>query len=194
MTGIALCAAVALVVARPPGESSRGGAATGAPRAPVPVAGESGSGGATVGRGAVALVLGALAAGAFLIAAPLLAERDVAKAQDLVAADPRAALATSERALRRDDESLPAYYAAAAAHARLGNHVAARAALLAAAAREPRDFVTWGLLGDLAVRRGALGQARAAYARAARLNPRDRGLRALARDPAAAQARLTRAN
>jgi hypothetical protein len=175
VTGIALCAAVALVVARRAGEGEP---------ATRPA----------LGRPAVAGALAALAAGAFLIAAPLLAERDTARAQDLVASDPRAALAASERALRRDDESLPAYYAAAAAHARLGDYRAARAALLAATAREPRDFVAWGLLGDLAVRRGALHQARAAYVRAARLNPRDRGLRALARDPAAAQARVTTAN
>ena len=58
----------------------------------------------------------------------------------------------------------------------------ARATLLAATAREPHDFVTWGLLGDLAVRRGELGQARAAYGRASRLNPRDLALRAAARD------------
>jgi Flp pilus assembly protein TadD len=45
--------------------------------------------------------------------------------------------------------------------------------LLAAAALEPHNYVPPALLGDLAVRRGDLAVARAAYARALVLNPRD---------------------
>jgi Flp pilus assembly protein TadD len=59
----------------------------------------------------------------------------------------------------------------------------ARASLLEATRREPHDFVTWGLLGDLALRRGNLGQARRYYRRASSLNPRDEGLKQAARDP-----------
>ncbi|NLT05092.1 MAG: hypothetical protein GXY03_02160 [Solirubrobacterales bacterium] len=72
----------------------------------------------------------------------------------------------------------------------------AAAALRAATALEPRDFVTWGLRGDLALRRGDAVAARAAYRRASALNPLDRTLRGLARDPAAAagQSRVTIAN
>ncbi len=43
--------------------------------------------------------------------------------------------------------------------------------------------MTWGLLGDLAVRRGDLAQARRDYGQASELNPRDAGLQALARNP-----------
>ena len=43
--------------------------------------------------------------------------------------------------------------------------------------------MTWALLGDLAVRRGDLAEARALYGRAHALNPRDPSLDALARDP-----------
>ena len=37
--------------------------------------------------------------------------------------------------------------------------------------REPHNFVTWALLGDLDVRRGDLAEAAAAYGRASQLNP-----------------------
>ena len=75
----------------------------------------------------------------------------------------------------------------AAAYARLDDYDRARATLLEATRREPHDFVTWGLLGDLAVRRGDLGQARRAYARAADLNPRNLALQQLAKHPASAE-------
>jgi Flp pilus assembly protein TadD len=45
--------------------------------------------------------------------------------------------------------------------------------------------VTWGLLGDIAVRRGDLAQARRDYGQASELNPRDTGLQALAKNPRA---------
>jgi cytochrome c-type biogenesis protein CcmH/NrfG len=55
--------------------------------------------------------------------------------------------------------------------------------LAVAARRDPGAYVTWALLGDLAVRRGDLRQARADYGRASRLNPFDRPLAHLARTP-----------
>jgi Flp pilus assembly protein TadD len=45
--------------------------------------------------------------------------------------------------------------------------------------------VPWVLLGDLAVRRGDLAQARRDYGRAARLNPRDESIARLSEDPLA---------
>ena len=75
------------------------------------------------------------------------------------------------------------YYVKAAAYARVDDYARARATLLEAARREPHDFVTWGLIGDLAVRRGELGQARRAYGRAAELNPQNQGLAQLAKNP-----------
>ncbi len=160
VTGIALCAVAALV--------ARSGAE---PAASVPQR----SRGAVVG-GCLALLL----AGAVLITGPLLADRHVTAAQAVVASDPAESEREARAALRLNAESLPAHYALAAAQARQGDYAGARATLLAAAAREPHDFVTWGLLGDLASRRGDIDRARAAYRRAARLNPRDPALRALA--------------
>lgn len=112
-----------------------------------------------------------------------LAEHFRANAQDKLATDPEGALVEADRALRLDHESMGAYYVKAAALARFGRADAARASLTEAARREPRDFVTWALLGDLSVREGRFDAARSFYARASALNPRDAGLQALAKDP-----------
>jgi Flp pilus assembly protein TadD len=96
------------------------------------------------------------------------------------------AIAKADDSLALDDEALATYYVKAAAYARLDDYGRARATLLEATRREPHDFVTWGLLGDLAVRRGEMAQARRAYGRASRLNPRSAPLAALARDPRSA--------
>ncbi|MDQ4129522.1 MAG: tetratricopeptide repeat protein, partial [Actinomycetota bacterium] len=82
-------------------------------------------------------------------------------------------------------EGMSAHYLRAAAYARFDDYRSARGALLAAAQREPHDFVPWALLGDLAVRAGDLPEARRDYGRAHALNPRDPTLAALARDPLA---------
>ena len=112
-----------------------------------------------------------------------MAESDRSDARALLTQHPARAIAKANDSLALDDEPLDTYYVKAAAYARLDEYGRARATLMDAARREPHDFVTWGLLGDLAVRRGALSQARAAYRTAARLNPRDRSLRELAADP-----------
>ena len=57
----------------------------------------------------------------------------------------------------------------------------ARRELLAALEREPRNFVTLGLLGDLEFRAGHREAARRWYRRALALNPGDGGLQQLAR-------------
>ncbi len=119
-----------------------------------------------------------------------LSEHYVERAQSALASDPERALVESNRALRLDREAIDAYYAKAAALARFGEGDAARAVLLDAARREPRNFVTWALLGDLAVRQGDLRAAQANYRRAARLNPRNVGLATLARNPQTAVERL----
>jgi cytochrome c-type biogenesis protein CcmH/NrfG len=51
--------------------------------------------------------------------------------------------------------------------------------------QEPDNFVTWTLLGDVAVRERRLGVAKRDYARAHRLNPRNSTLMKLAADPTA---------
>ena len=85
---------------------------------------------------------------------------------------PAAALIDTRRSLALNPYDTATYITASAAHARRGEYDLARQALLAAARREPFNFVPWGLLGDLATRRGDRVQARADYARARALNPR----------------------
>jgi hypothetical protein len=115
-----------------------------------------------------------------------MSEMFLGRAESALAAEPAKAITEADRALRLDPEALRGYYAKAAAFARFGKADAARETLLEAARREPRDFVTWALLGDLAVRTGNSALAREMYGRARALNPRDPGLRALVREPTAA--------
>ena len=117
-----------------------------------------------------------------------LSEHFVSAARSALGQDPATALREADRALRLDPEAMGAYYAKAAALARFNEAGAAKAALREAARREPGDYVTWALLGDLAVRTGNLGEAGRLYRRALALNPRDPSLLALARDPASALA------
>ena len=121
-----------------------------------------------------ALIVGAaIAVAAISLSRQSLAERYVQRAQDALADNPERALVEANRALRFDREAISAYYAKSAALARFGDGRAARAVLVDAARREPHNFVTWVLRGDLSVRRGDLRAAGAEYGRAARLNPRD---------------------
>jgi tetratricopeptide (TPR) repeat protein len=115
-----------------------------------------------------------------------LAEHFRVTAQRSLAERPADALRDADRSLRLDTAAVETYYVKAAALARFDEGPAARETLLAAARREPHDFVTWALLGDLAVRGGDLGQARRDYGRASELNPRDAGLREAALHPARA--------
>ena len=105
--------------------------------------------------------------------------------------DPATALREADRALRIDPELIGAYYAKAAALARFDEADAAKAALREAARREPRNFVTWALLGDLAVRTGDFDEARGLYRRALALNPRDPSLVVLRARSAKCDARTT---
>jgi predicted Zn-dependent protease len=172
VTAAALVAAAALLRRRGPAD---------APVAAAPAAGPSRSRGRTLGVAlAVALVL--TTAGMSLMR-QVLADHYRESAQAALAANPAEAIRQADRALRLDAESLPAYYVKAAGLARFGDAAASRATLVEATRREPRDFVTWALLGDLAVRTGDETTARRNYAHAATLNPRDAGLQALAQDP-----------
>jgi tetratricopeptide (TPR) repeat protein len=101
-----------------------------------------------------------------------LSERYEAAAAAALRDDPERALVEADRALRLDPESVRAYHLKAASLARFGQADASRASLLEAARREPGDFVTWALLGDLATRTGDKASERY-YARARRLNPRE---------------------
>ena len=91
---------------------------------------------------AVAVVFGAT-----LVGRSALADKYRSDSRDLVATDPARALEKADDSLSLNDESLPAYYAKAAAEARLGRYEPARAALVEATRREPHDFVPWALWG-----------------------------------------------
>jgi O-antigen ligase len=120
----------------------------------------------------------AVGAAAVLVARPVWSEHRRTQAREVLAADPTRAIARADDALSFNPDSVPAYYVKAAALARLGDYARARSTLLQATQREPRDFVTWGLLGDLALRHGDRAQAARYYGRAARLSPRDPALAA----------------
>jgi tetratricopeptide (TPR) repeat protein len=123
-----------------------------------------------------------IAAGIFLGRATL-ADRYATDAEAALPGDPRAALEDSGRSLALNGDAVSTYYTRAAAYARLGDYGRARAALLGAIRVEPDNFVSWALLGDLAVRHGEPAPAKRYYGRAFALNPRDLQLRELARKP-----------
>lgn len=131
--------------------------------------------------GALLAALGAASLGRHY-SADVYAER----ARDALPRDPAASLRSSADSLRLNPYAVETLYARAAAYARLDDYPRARDALMRAAAREPLNFVPWALLGDLAGRRQESDEARAAYRRAALLNPRDPNLRELAADPTSA--------
>jgi tetratricopeptide (TPR) repeat protein len=129
--------------------------------------------------GCAALVIAA----AVFLGRATLADRHAGEAQDALASDPRHALSEAGRSLALNSDAVPTYYSRSAAYARLGDYAGARTALLDAARVEPENFVTWALLGDLAVRHGDRPLAQSYYRRASALNPRDPQLPALARNP-----------
>jgi hypothetical protein len=179
LTGVALLGAAVLL--RPAGRAVQAAAVHAGSRTRV-----------ADGRSRIARVLPLAAIGVVIAIGALsltrqgLSELYVDRAEEALAGDPQRALVKANRALRVDRESIAAYYVKAAALARFGEAAAARAVLFDAARREPRNFVTWVLLGDLSVRRGDLPAASRAYSRALRLNPREEGLAKLAADPGSA--------
>jgi O-antigen ligase len=137
-------------------------------------------------RGRLLLLVGAVAAIAVAAASvglQYVGERYRQQARDELATDPAAALTAANRALDMNPGDVNAHEVRAAALARFGDYEGARSALRDAAADEPHNYVPWVLLGDLAVRRGDIEQARADYGVASRLNPVDTALEAAAADP-----------
>ncbi len=108
------------------------------------------------------------------------------RAQDALRQRPADAILNADRALRLDSYRVETYYTKAAGLAAFNQPAAAEATLLQATQEEPRNFVTWALLGDIAVRTGDLRLARHYYGRAHALNSRDPSLAQLARDPRSA--------
>ena len=107
----------------------------------------------------------------------LAADRDRKAAADALPARPEKAIDEARSALKLVSNAPDAYYALAAAEARLNRYGAARATLLEASRNKPHDFVPYALLGDLASRRRDFATARADYERAVELNPRSTALR-----------------
>jgi UDP-GlcNAc:undecaprenyl-phosphate GlcNAc-1-phosphate transferase len=174
LTAIALVGAALLVWPR------RAPAAAGARQAPRPAARR-----ALLAAGVSALVATLIATGASLSREGL-ADVYRTRAQDELPREPAAALADARRSLNIDSDSTLTYYIRAAALARFDRAASAEAALRQALAREPGNFVTWGLLGDIAVRERRLAVAKLDYRRAHQLNPRDPALAQLSRDPRSA--------
>jgi hypothetical protein len=135
--------------------------------------------------GASAVIVTLIVAGASLSRQGL-ADLYRSRAESELAAHPADALADANRSLGIDPDAMQSYYLRAAALARFDQAAAAAAALEDALAREPGNFVTWALLGDLAVRERKLVEAKSDYVRAHQLNPRDEALRELALNPRAA--------
>jgi hypothetical protein len=105
------------------------------------------------------------------------------RAQHELDAHPATALDDSNRSLAIDSDAMETYYVKAAALARFDQAPAARAVLGQALGHEPNNFVTWTLLGDIALRERRLATAKHYYRRAHALNPRNVTLRALAAHP-----------
>jgi O-antigen ligase len=135
--------------------------------------------------GASAVIVTLIVAGASLSRQGL-AEIYLVRAQNELDAHPAAALTDANRSLDFDSDNVQTFYVKSAAFAHFDQAAAAEAALNEALAREPDNFVTWALLGDIAVRQGKLTDARRDYVRAHLLDPRDPTLQQLASDPRSA--------
>jgi UDP-GlcNAc:undecaprenyl-phosphate/decaprenyl-phosphate GlcNAc-1-phosphate transferase len=135
--------------------------------------------------GASAIVVTLVVAGASLSREGL-ADIYRTRAQRELATNPAAAVIDANRSLDIDSDNVETYYAKATALAHFDQATGAETALRQALAREPDNFVTWALLGDIAARERRLRVARRDYTRAHRLNPRDTTLAELSRDPGSA--------
>ncbi len=107
------------------------------------------------------------------VAGPTLSEFHRAGGPARSLRDPEDALRQADRALAFNDESVAELLPQVGGVRADEPLRPARASLHEAARREPSNFLPWALLGDVAVRRGDLRQARRDYAAAVRRNPRD---------------------
>ncbi len=105
------------------------------------------------------------------------------RAQRELNVHPASALTDADRSLDIDSDAMETYYVKAAALAHFDQAAAAESTLGEALAREPDNFVTWALLGDIAVRERRLTVAKRDYSRAHQLNPRNVTLTELVADP-----------
>jgi cytochrome c-type biogenesis protein CcmH/NrfG len=136
-------------------------------------------------------VVPALAAAVLAIAGVSLARQALSdmyreRAQEALAASPARAIEEADRSLRLNSDAVDTYYIKAAALARFGEAEATEQVLREAIAREPGNFLSYAVLGDVYVRQGRIDEARSAYADALERNPRNQALRALVRNPEAA--------
>ena len=139
------------------------------------------------GGHAVAVALCALlsAGGALTVGRAALAHHYRSQAEDRLESNPEGAIRKAEDSLSLNDESTDSYYVKSAAYARLGDFQRSLAALSEAADREPSNFVTYALMGDLAKRHGDYWLSRDFYISASQRNPREEQLANLAIDPLA---------
>ena len=151
MSGVALALGAVLLVRRPD-----------APEARPVIASGAGLRRLRPGLATALIVAIGLATAGVSLSRQGLAEQFRVTAQRSLAERPADALRDADRSLRLDSAAVETYYVKAAALARFDEAAAARKTLLAAAKREPHDFVTWALLGDLVGedRGSAPGQAR----------------------------------
>jgi UDP-GlcNAc:undecaprenyl-phosphate GlcNAc-1-phosphate transferase len=136
----------------------------------------------TLALGALAIPITLILAGASLSRQGL-GDLFRSRAQGELSTNRTAALADVNQSLDIDPDSVRSYELKAAALARFDQPHAVESVLALALRREPENFVTWVLLGDVAARQGRLGTARRYYLIAHRLNPLDVTLRQLARNP-----------
>jgi hypothetical protein len=120
---------------------------------------------------------------ALVVGAIYLSDLDVRVARADQARSPQAVLDSARSAERLNPLALPPRYLQASALESLGRRADARRELVDALDREPGNFVTMALLGDLEVRADRPAVARRWYRRALALNPVDVGLQQLAKRP-----------
>lgn len=125
------------------------------------------------------LALGPLLAAA-LVALLFLSDYEIRKARAVAARSPSAQLDAARKAARFNPVALTPLYLEAGALEALGREDAARRRLRRGLEREPRNFVTLALLGDLETRAGNDAVAQGWYRQALELNPIDIGLQKLA--------------
>jgi UDP-GlcNAc:undecaprenyl-phosphate GlcNAc-1-phosphate transferase len=123
----------------------------------------------------------AVALAAVSLSRQALADWFRSKAQTELARSPAQAITWADRSLRLDPDAPATYYVKAAAVARSGDAPAAEQILRTAIAREPGNFVSYALLGDVYTRQGNIAAAKRAYRAALARNPREPALIVLAR-------------